>query len=252
MKTVRCPKCGFNQTENELECIKCGIVFHKLRPTEIDSPQNPPSIIPDSDKRFQGSPGVETLASRPPAKLYSTVMKWCSGQSWILRTPVIVYFIYLLVKLINNPGYVSLLWYINFMIHEAGHVFFRPFGELMMLAGGSIFQCIFPFFFMVAFFLKKDLFAISFCIGWVSTNLFYVAWYIMDARYSDGVAVNPFGNEGMHDWFFILNRFGARRDALSIGHAVEITAIITMIVALISGCWLLWIMHKSESDLSAK
>lgn len=172
----------------------------------------------------------------------SRVQKW-GLQAMRGRLPVLAYFVYLLIKLMKNPGYVSLFWYINFMIHEAGHVFFRPLGEFMTLAGGSILQCLFPVFFMMAFLWKKDLFGISFCIGWLSTNLFYVAWYIMDAAHSDGVAVNPFGNEGLHDWFHILLRMGLLWDALKIGHIVKLVAIATMVISLVSGGWFLWLMY---------
>ncbi|MFN2493443.1 MAG: hypothetical protein ABR501_11240 [Pyrinomonadaceae bacterium] len=33
---------------------------------------------------------------------------------------------------------------VNLLIHEAGHLFFRPLGEFMMIAGGSLFQVIMP------------------------------------------------------------------------------------------------------------
>lgn len=41
---------------------------------------------------------------------------------------------------------------VNLVIHEAGHLIFSPFGEFMMIAGGSLFQVIMPALF-VGYFL---------------------------------------------------------------------------------------------------
>ncbi len=45
---------------------------------------------------------------------------------------------------------------VNLVIHEAGHIIFMPFGEFMMIAGGSLFQVIMPAAFAGYFFYHKQ------------------------------------------------------------------------------------------------
>jgi hypothetical protein len=43
---------------------------------------------------------------------------------------------------------------VNLLIHEAGHVIFMPFGEVISIAGGSLFQLIVPAVFAAYFFRR--------------------------------------------------------------------------------------------------
>src|SRR5438105_9641935 len=43
-----------------------------------------------------------------------------------------------------DPMQGSFLDNVDLPIHETGHLIFRPFGELLMIAGGSLFQVILP------------------------------------------------------------------------------------------------------------
>lgn len=179
---------------------------------------------------------------------HSEAVKWCEGRSWPARLPLAVMFLFLFGRYINNPGYVSVFFWVNFFIHEAGHVLFHvffPSGDILGFMGGTILQCLIPVISIFVFFRQRDFFAVSFCFGWLSTNLFHVSWYIFDARYSDGIAVNPFGNEGLHDWYYILNHFGVFRYTILIGGIVRIFAIIFMLVSLVFGFYLLWQMFIS-------
>ena len=45
---------------------------------------------------------------------------------------------------------------VNLLIHEAGHIVFRPFGEFMMIAGGSLFQVIMPLLFVGYFAYQRQ------------------------------------------------------------------------------------------------
>jgi hypothetical protein len=69
-------------------------------------------------------------------------------------------------------------------IHEAGHVFFRLFGEFMMVAGGSLFQLLLPFGIAVAFYVKqRDPFGAAMCLWWTGASLVDLSPYIYDALY---------------------------------------------------------------------
>src|ERR1051325_3741536 len=60
---------------------------------------------------------------------------------------------------------------VNLVIHEAGHLFFRPFGEFLMIAGGSLFQVIVPVVFAVYFFFNRKYFSCALLFLWVGESL---------------------------------------------------------------------------------
>lgn len=102
--------------------------------------------------------------------------------------------------LINESGFL-LLDYINLPIHEFGHLFFGLFGERIGIWGGTIFQLIMPFCFLVYFLSKKEISGVTFSSFWFGENLLYIASYIADAR---SLSL-PLVGGGEHDWNTILS-----------------------------------------------
>lgn len=92
----------------------------------------------------------------------------------------------------------------NLIFHEAGHVLFMPFGQFMMILGGSLFQCALPFSLMLVFHFRENntLWAL-FCLWWTGQNLTDVALYISDAstRYLPLIGGM---SEDAHDWGNLL------------------------------------------------
>ena len=67
-------------------------------------------------------------------------------------------------------------------IHEAGHVLFRPFGEFMMVLGGSLFQLALPFGIGIAFIVKnRDNFGAAIGLWWAGVSMVDLSPYIYDA-----------------------------------------------------------------------
>lgn len=100
----------------------------------------------------------------------------------------------------------------NLAFHEAGHVIFRPFGELMMFFGGSLSQFLVPFILMIAFWYhNRDTFGAAAMLWWAGENLMDIAPYIGDARDLELVLIG--GKTGRevngHDWENILDRLNA-------------------------------------------
>ena len=53
---MKCPKCNFEQPDQNLECMRCGIIFEKFRSRRQTPPQ--PSPIPfEPEADDEGSPG---------------------------------------------------------------------------------------------------------------------------------------------------------------------------------------------------
>ncbi|TAK85592.1 MAG: hypothetical protein EPO20_11350 [Betaproteobacteria bacterium] len=95
-------------------------------------------------------------------------------------------------------------------IHEFGHVVFRPFGEFVMLLGGSLFQIALPLVFGGIFLVKnRDPFAASVMLRWSAAAVTDVAPYIYDARAPQHVLLTGrTGDSGAHDFIDVL---GPRR-----------------------------------------
>jgi len=100
-------------------------------------------------------------------------------------------------------------------IHEAGHVFFMPFGEFMTILGGSLFQVALPLGIGAAFLLhQRDPFGAAICLWWAGASVVDLAPYIWDSLNPQMILLGGHtGAEGPHDWIYLLGRFGALRQA---------------------------------------
>jgi len=110
---------------------------------------------------------------------------------------------------------------IIFGIHELGHLLFAPFGEVLGAAGGSINQLLIPVLAAWYFAHRGDRFAAAACGCWLALSLGNLAVYIADARAEslDLVSFSPDG--GVHDWNFLLERFGVLKDDVRIANVVR-------------------------------
>ena len=88
------------------------------------------------------------------------------------------------------------------IFHEAGHILFMPFGEFMMVLGGSLFQLMVPAFFTAYFAHRRDWYAASFAALYLAASFAGVALYIADARAGELPLLG--GERSNHDWTFLL------------------------------------------------
>ena len=58
------------------------------------------------------------------------------------------------------------------------------------------------------FIRQRDFFAPAFCLTWLASNLFYVAWYLSDASTMAVPLLSVGGGEAYHDWNTILDILG--------------------------------------------
>src|SRR5512140_622455 len=106
----------------------------------------------------------------------------------------------------------SFLHTISIPFHEAGHVLFAPFGDLISVAGGSLAQVLVPAACAIAFLTTSvDPFGAAVCAWWTGENLLDVAVYVDDARSLNLVLIG--GHTGAevegHDWERLLQSIGA-------------------------------------------
>jgi len=180
-------------------------------------------------------------------RLVLDAKEWCRGRSWVIRLPVVLFFVYIFVRHLGDASYRSVFDATNFGVHELGHAIFAPFGELVSVAGGSIFECLAPVILMIGFLRQRDFFAISFAFGWLSTALFDVARYVADARSMQMELVSPwsFGDEPIiHDWNYLLSKFNMLQYDGALAFALRCAAAVSMLVCVIGGSWLLYQMMR--------
>jgi hypothetical protein len=122
---------------------------------------------------------------------------------------------------------------VNLVIHEAGHLFFRPFGEFMMIAGGSLFQVIVPMVFAGYFLYKGNQYAGALVLFWSGESLLNVSVYAADSVVMQLPLLG--GNDSMHDWNYMLDHLNLLRQTSTIAFAIRALGTLTILFALVWG-----------------
>lgn len=120
------------------------------------------------------------------------------------------------------------------VFHEAGHVLFMPLGEWMTVFGGSFFQCLFPLVLAGALLWKRrDPFGAALFTWFCGVAVMDVAPYIYDALEPQLVLLGgETGENGPHDWIYLLRTMGLRDRAQGIGMAVHKLGFAVMLLSL--------------------
>jgi len=132
----------------------------------------------------------------------------------------------------------SFLHTISIPFHEAGHVLFAPFGDLMTTLGGSLMQVLVPIACAIAFLTTSpNPFGAAVTIWWAGENLLDVAMYINDARALQLVLIGGHTGEEVegHDWEHLLQMVGALHRDHQIAWTVFAAGAVTMIASLVWG-----------------
>ena len=110
----------------------------------------------------------------------------------------------------KDPMQGSFLDMVDLPIHETGHLIFRILGEFMGIAGGSLFQVIFPAAFVSYFLWQRSYYSAAIVLLWVGQSILNVWVYAADAVVMQLVLTSGFtGSEGsFHDWNYLLDHFG--------------------------------------------
>lgn len=129
---------------------------------------------------------------------------------------------------------------VNLLVHEAGHVVFRPFGEVMMIAGGSLFQVIVPLVFVAYFLWNRKYFSAALVLFWVGESILYVAIYAADSLALQLPLVG--GEDAIHDWNYLLGHFGMLKQTAKIAGFIRFLGTLCIIAAAV------WSIKASLTD----
>ena len=118
---------------------------------------------------------------------------------------------------------------VNLVIHEAGHLIFRPFGEFMMIAGGSLFQVIMPGLFVGYFWYQRKFYSGALVLFWVGESILNVSVYA-----GDSIALQlPLlgGQDSVHDWNYLLTALNLLPATAKVAGAIRLLGTLTIIMA---------------------
>ena len=247
---TQCPKCNYMSPKPLLviePCPACGVYIFKLKQSSpvFDSLDNHYSHC----STWNGFP--LSILLQPLEKMDSTIL-YC--RCFVLF--FLVLWSWHLVGYNYRDGEIfgSFAHNILLPIHEAGHIAFIPFGELFIILGGSLFQLALPFGVSIAFVLiNRDNFGAGVGLWLTSASMLDLSPYIYDALHPQLILLGGHtGEDGLHDWIYLLTRVGQLHNAQRWGTFVHSFGSILMFIALVWGALILWnqrnLLSKSGSS----
>ena len=133
-------------------------------------------------------------------------------------------------------------------IHEFGHILFRPFGEFMMLLGGSLFQAGLPLVLGGIFLVRKrDPYAAAVMLWWSAVAVMDTAPYVYDAQEPTHVLLTGrTGETGAHDFIDVLGDLNLLKKAQLVGYAVHRFGAAMLIAALVWASVIVWRQFQAK------
>jgi len=154
------------------------------------------------------------------------------------------YCLFLLYAALDRSGFLF-LDFANLMIHEAGHPLFSPFGQTLMILGGTLAELIVPLACAAYFFFRRESTGVAFCLFWLFENFLYIGTYMSDAR----TLALPLVGSGDHDWEFLFTQWNLLLHDQQIGHATRALGWFGM---LSSVAWFAWRAFRRSAEVPAR
>lgn len=130
---------------------------------------------------------------------------------------------------------------VNLLIHEAGHIVFRPFGEFITIAGGSLFQVIMPGLFVGYFIYHRKYYSAALVLFWVGESILNVSVYAGDSLALQLPLLG--GEDTLHDWNYMLSSLNLLPATAKIAFAIRLLGTVMIILACVGA----FIYAKRES-----
>lgn len=230
-----CPKCGHVQTPGTASCQRCGVIFARIR--------------------MAGQPHEAAVVSSRPAAadgaLRQRMLAAKSGESgWVLAAKTLLLLSLALWGLrlasqpiISNAVGESFLHLINLPFHEAGHIFFTPFGRFIQILGGTLGQLIIPAIVAATFLYQQQPYSAAIGLWWLGESCLDIAPYIDDARAGQLMLLGGVTGsevEDYHDWEGILSRLGMMHYDHALARFAFTLGFLVMLAAVCWGGYILW------------
>ncbi|HMP03951.1 MAG TPA: hypothetical protein PKD86_14280 [Gemmatales bacterium] len=182
-----------------------------------------------------------------PRWLWADAQDWCRGRNPWWRLPLLLWGWFILARVLTQAqGFTPVDW-LNFGIHELGHLLAIPFGQFIHVLAGSAAQIAVPLGSIIMFIRQRDYFGAAFCFCWLAESWLYLSHYIGDAQDQLLPLATPFGVEGIHDWHYLLDTLGLLQRTPAIAALAWGAALISVGIYLALATWLLWCMVRPGS-----
>lgn len=244
---MKCPKCGFQQTDQTKECPKCGIIFDKY--IQLNKNRSTVASLKGriTESKIDKKAFIKDLFFYVKPEANPLIL---SGRVLFFVIMLIWGFKFILSPMVSGYAMDSFWHLVNLPFHEAGHLIFRPFGRFMTSLGGSLTQLLIPLLCLAVFLLKtRDTFAAAFALWWVGENFIDLAPYINDARSLTlpllGGNTGRTSPYGFHDWEFILKELGLAHCDHTLAYTAYRFGALLIIFALVWGGYILYKQYKS-------
>ncbi len=165
----------------------------------------------------------------------------------IIAVLMSIYFLWIA----KDPMQGSFLDMVDLPIHETGHLIFRILGEFMGIAGGSLFQVIFPAVFVGYFLWQHSYYSAAIVLLWVGQSILNVWIYAADAVVMQLVLTSGFtGSEGsFHDWNYLLDHFGMLGSTKTVAGIIRFIGTSTIIIASVLLIYFSFVNPNENVDL---
>ncbi len=250
---VHCPKCSHRPLPADQSlpaaCPSCGVILAKVAQQaaqrRVPSRQHirPASAVhSDQDSRWHALP------LQVPQRVDNTLF-WC--RALLLAVFVIWGLRLMTCSVAEGEMAQSFIHGPLLVFHEAGHVLFMPLGEWMTVAGGTLMQCLMPAVLGGALLWKnRDPFGASFGLWLLGVSLMDTAPYLYDALHPQLILLGGrMGEEGGHDFIFLLESLGLRQHAQGLGLGLHRLGAGVTLLALGWAGWLLVLQHGRRAGV---
>lgn len=248
---LRCPKCQHAPLPLDqalpAACPACGLVLAKF-----GAPPPPRAAAPDEE------PDEESPTRRWREQLVASITHIPARVdpiSFWARAALLLLFAVWGVRLIAmdfRTGELgeSFLHGPLLVFHEAGHMIFMILGEFIMIAGGTLGQLIMPAILCGALLLKnRDAFGAAIGLWLFGVSLLDVAPYAYDALHPQLTLLGGHtGEQGGHDWIFMLGKLGLLQRAQGIGWLIHKLGALVVLLSIYWAGWQLWQQRKRMAD----
>ncbi|MDO8342957.1 MAG: hypothetical protein Q7T48_07150 [Cellvibrio sp.] len=256
MTITICPKCRYQRQTSDQAlhpdiCPSCGIVYSKFiaKKTQENLQYDSES---ETDAQFEIEKMVTLRQQLITAFLY-VPERVDAGAFWARVACLVAFTLWGGYFITGGVDWEkigsSFMHNINLPFHEFGHILFMPFGEFMMILGGSLFQVLLPLALMCVFvFKQRDTFAGSIMLWWCGQSFIDVSPYIADAEYRALPLVGG-GGEESHDWGNLLTMMNALDSTQVVANCSFGIGALLIIAALVWGGLILKAQQKNLVSL---
>jgi hypothetical protein len=250
---ARCPKCSHQPLPADQSlpaaCPSCGVILAKVaHPVAQRGLPSRPRDRPAGASQIDPETGWRALMLDVPERVDSTLF-WCRAA---LLAVFSTWGLWLMTRSVADGEMAQSFIHGPLLVfHEAGHVLFMPLGRWMTVAGGTLMQWLMPMVLGAALLWKnRDPFGAAFALWLLGVSVMDSAPYLYDALHPQLTLLGGgTGEDGGHDFIFLLDSVGLRHHAQRLGLLVHKLGAVLTLLALGWAGWLLLMQHGRRAGV---